>query len=61
MIIIDNVAENFSKQPDNGIFIRSWYQDPNDTALVELAPLLKGNLTLKNNLQYFIRDCEKKT
>ena len=61
MVIIDNVAENFSKQPDNGIFIRSWYQDPNDTAFVELAPLLKGNLTLKNNLQYFIRDCEKKT
>jgi len=40
-IIVDNVAENFSKQPDNGIFIKSWFDDMSDTALLELAPLLK--------------------
>ena len=40
-IIVDNVAENFSLQPDNGIFIRSWFDDMKDTALTELAPLLK--------------------
>ena len=40
-IIVDNVAENFSLQPDNGIFIKSWFEDPSDTALLELAPLLK--------------------
>lgn len=40
-IIVDNVAENFSLQPDNGIFIRSWFDDMKDTALKELAPLLK--------------------
>lgn len=40
-IIVDNVAENFSKQPDNGIFIKSWFDDTSDTALIELAPLLK--------------------
>ena len=40
-IIVDNVAENFSLQPDNGIFIKSWFDDMNDTALLELAPLLK--------------------
>ena len=40
-IIVDNVAENFSRQPDNGIFIKSWFDDMNDTALLELAPLLK--------------------
>ena len=40
-IIVDNVAENFSLQPDNGIFIKSWFEDPQDTALYELAPLLK--------------------
>ena len=42
VIIVDNVAENFQLQPDNGIFIRSWFDDMNDTALLELAPLLKG-------------------
>ena len=40
-IIVDNVAENFCQQPDNGIFIKSWFDDMNDTALSELAPLLK--------------------
>ena len=41
VIIVDNVAENFQLQPDNGIFIKSWFEDPKDTALTELAPLLK--------------------
>jgi CTD small phosphatase-like protein 2 len=42
VIIVDNVAENFQVQPENGIFISSWFNDPTDTALEELAPLLKG-------------------
>lgn len=41
IIIIDNLAENFQLQPDNGIFIREWTGDPTDTALAELLPLLK--------------------
>jgi Dullard-like phosphatase family protein len=41
IIIVDNVAENFQLQPDNGIFIKSWFDDTKDTALSELAPLLK--------------------
>ena len=41
MIIVDNVAENFQLQPDNGIFIKSWFDDMTDTALEELSPLLK--------------------
>jgi len=45
-IIVDNVAENFSRQPDNGIFIKSWFDDMSDTALLELAPLLKCKLAL---------------
>ncbi len=44
IIIVDNVAENFQLQPDNGIFIRSWFEDTNDTALSELSPLLKGKI-----------------
>mmetsp|Transcript_24348 Transcript_24348/g.23961 ORF Transcript_24348/g.23961 Transcript_24348/m.23961 type:complete len:205 (+) Transcript_24348:207-821(+) len=42
MIIVDNIAENFQLQPENGIFIKSWFNDPKDTALTELAPLLKA-------------------
>lgn len=41
-MIVDNVAESFQMQPDNGIFIKSWYGDINDNALLELLPLLVG-------------------
>lgn len=41
-LIVDNNAENFQLQPDNGIYIKSWYDDPNDRALSQLAPLLIG-------------------
>ena len=37
---MDNLAENFQFQQENGIFIKSWLSDPSDTALFELAPLL---------------------
>ena len=47
MIIIDNIAENFQLQTDNGIFIKSWYDDKDDTALMELFPLLK-EIVVKN-------------
>ena len=40
-IIVDNLAENFAQQPDNGIYIKTWLNDVNDTALSELSPLLK--------------------
>lgn len=39
-LIIDNVQENFMLQPHNGIFICTWYDDPHDTALFALTPLL---------------------
>ena len=65
-IIVDNVAENFSLQPDNGIFIKSWFEDPSDTALHELAPLLKRKykrfllLTNNNVVMFSIEIVEKK-
>ena len=40
-IIVDNITENFLLQPDNGISIKSWFDDPDDTALADLAPLLR--------------------
>ena len=45
VIIVDNLAENFQRQPDNGIMIKTWYDDPKDNALIELAPILKGIIT----------------
>jgi len=39
-IIVDNISENFLLQPENGISIKSWYDDEEDTALEQLASLL---------------------
>lgn len=46
-LIVDNNPDNFQYQPENGIYIKSWYNDPNDKALIELAPLLK-EIVVKN-------------
>jgi Dullard-like phosphatase family protein len=39
-IIIDNNAENFQLQPDNGIYIKTWHDDPHDIALKQLTRLM---------------------
>jgi CTD small phosphatase-like protein 2 len=49
MIIVDNLAENFQFQSENGIMIKTWVGDPKDTALFELAPILKGLVCLNNH------------
>lgn len=36
MIIIDNIRENFSQQPRNGIKITTWKDDPFDSELLYL-------------------------
>lgn len=45
-LIVDNNAENFQLQPDNGVYIKSWYDDPKDSALKRLCPLLIGEFSL---------------
>lgn len=50
-LIVDNNPDNFQYQPENGIYIKSWYNDPSDRALVELAPLLKGKKNIFNRLE----------
>ena len=40
IIIVDNISENFLLQTENGISIKSWYDDEEDTALSELSNLL---------------------
>ena len=39
-IIIDNSYKNFALQPDNGIYITSFYEDENDLELQEMTELL---------------------
>lgn len=58
-IIVDNMAENFELQPENGIFIQSWFGDPKDKALFELAPLLKGNNFFRLKIHVFLEIVKK--
>lgn len=41
-IIIDNMAENFYLHTENGICVSSWFDDPEDTTLLQLIPNLRG-------------------
>ena len=47
-IIVDNLAENFQRQTENGIFIKSWFDNYDDTALEELSLILKRIAQKKN-------------
>lgn len=40
-LIVDNSPENFQLQPENGIYIKTWYDDASDTALEELLKVLR--------------------
>lgn len=39
-IIVDNIAENYELQPDNGINILSWFSNTHDTELLKMEPIL---------------------
>lgn len=40
-IIIDNLEENFTKQPHNGLMIKSWNGDLNDSQLLDFIVILR--------------------
>ena len=55
IIIIDNIAQNFRMQKNNGILIKPFYgDDQNDQALIDLIPILiniaKDNIDTRNGL-----------
>lgn len=41
VIIVDNLPENFEKHQNNGITIKSWYDDMDDTVLGDLGDILE--------------------
>jgi CTD small phosphatase-like protein 2 len=41
-IIVDNIRENFERQDENGIEIRTWVGDPLDRELDSLGAFLRG-------------------
>ena len=50
VIIIENTPQNFKLQKENGIFIKNFYgEDKNDSALLDLIPILKIVANNENN------------
>ena len=41
-IIVDNIMDNYQLQPENGINILSWFDNPNDKELLTLEPILRS-------------------
>ena len=41
-VIVDNIRDNFERQPDNGIEILTWIGNPEDRELHKLAQFLKN-------------------
>ena len=59
-IIVDNIAENFLLQPDNGINIKSWYDEIEDNCLMQLCPLLLGIINKKiGDVRQALKDLKK--
>ncbi len=47
VVIVDNLPENFSLQKDNGIAIKSWFNDNNqDSEILKLQNVLSNLITL---------------
>jgi CTD small phosphatase-like protein 2 len=42
VMLVDNSPHAYSYQPDNGVPIESWYDDPEDTELLKLLEFLKS-------------------
>ena len=46
IIIIDNLKDNFKLNPNNGLFVKTWTSDVNDTQFSDLEKILKDIVLL---------------
>ena len=61
IIIVDNMAQNFRLQKENGITIKSfWGKEVDDRALIDLLPILlniaKNNMDVRSGIAYYKND-----
>lgn len=42
VVIIDNSPQSYIFHPDNAVPVTSWFDDPNDTELLDLIPFFEG-------------------
>ncbi|XP_019860802.1 PREDICTED: carboxy-terminal domain RNA polymerase II polypeptide A small phosphatase 1-like [Amphimedon queenslandica] len=49
-VIIDNSPQSYIFHPDNAVPVTSWFDDPNDTELLDLLPFFEGLEKVENVL-----------
>lgn len=54
VVIIDNSPAAYMMQPENALPISSWYNDPRDTELSKLIPILE-KFTIIEDVRNYIR------
>lgn len=55
-LLVDNLPVNFVKQPHNGIEIRSWYGDKEDTELMKISQHLLSLYQKQCDVREYIRE-----
>lgn len=55
-LIVDNFAENFTRQKENGIHIKGWYGDTKDRVLQTLESILLDMAKIRpNDIREYLR------
>jgi RNA polymerase II subunit A small phosphatase-like protein len=44
LVIVDNAPKSYLFQPNNAVPITSWFDDPNDTELMDMLPVCNTTL-----------------
>lgn len=55
-IIVDNIKHNYHKQPNNGINIKDFIDDPNDTCLEQLYTFLLQYIASKEHAVTYLKN-----
>jgi TFIIF-interacting CTD phosphatase-like protein len=58
VIIVDNSPPSYSFQPENALPIETWFDDENDTELLNLIPILE-ELTKVDNVRTYLDTIKK--
>ena len=56
VLIIDNSPNCYMLQPENAVPIKSWFDDPSDTQLLDLIPFLE-QLAYKADVRPILKEC----
>lgn len=59
VVIIDNMPDSFMLQPDNGIHIKTWYDDSEDRALLNLIQLLEQLQSSRKDVPTILKQYRK--